>query len=137
MFLELSFSFFLYLFAVSTPDVSVSVSSGPLIAGGVNDVVVTCSATVNNTVVDFGTLGYTVTWLNRQGDEISTDSRTAFVSSISSSSSTLTISPLSTEDTNFTCVVVVSEMQNILTPSTAGTGSTTIDIQGNFLFIKP
>ena len=115
----------------------VSVSSGPLVAGGVNDVVVTCSATVNTTVVDFGTLRYTVTWLNRQGDEISTDSRTTIVSSTSSSFSTLTLSPLSTEDTNFTCVLVVNELRNRLTPSTAGTGSTTIDVQGNFFSIKP
>ena len=119
---------------MSTPDVSVSMSSGPLVAGGVDNVIVTCSATVDTTVVDFGTLGYSITWLNRLGDVISSDSRTAIVSSSSSSSSTLTLSPPSTEDTNFTCVVVVSEMLNRLAPSAEGTGSTTVDVQGNSLF---
>ena len=115
---------------------SVSVSSGPVVAGGVDNVIVTCSATVDTTVVDFGTLGYTITWLNRQGDEISSDSRTTVVSSTSSRSSTLTLSPLSTEDTNFTCVVVVSDMLNRLAASAEGTGSTTVDVQGNSFFLS-
>ena len=119
---------------MSTPNVFVLVSSGPLVAGGVDNVIVTCSATVDSTVVDLGTLGYSMTWLNRQGDEISSDSRTTIVSSTSSSSSTLTLSPLSTDDTNFTCVVVVSELFNRLAPSAEGTGSTIIDVQGNSLF---
>ena len=115
---------------------SVSVSSGPLVAGGVDNVIVTCSATVDTTVVDFGTLIYSITWLNRQGDEISSNSRTNIVSSTSSSSSTstLTLSPLSIEDTNFACDVVVSDMLNRLAPSAEGTGATTVDVQGNSLF---
>ena len=110
---------------------SVSVTSDRLVAGGVDDVTLTCSASVDSFLVHFDTLSFTMTWQDRQSDVISSGSRTTIVSSTSSSSSTLTLSPLSTEDTNFTCVVVVSEMLNSLTPSAEGTGSTTVAVQGN------
>ena len=112
---------------------SVSVTSGRLVAGGVDDVTLTCSASVDSFLVHFNTLSYTITWRDRYGGVISSGSRTTIVSSTSSSSSTLTLSPLSTEDTNFTCVVVLSEMLNRLAPSAEGTGSTTVAVQGNSL----
>ena len=110
---------------------SVSVTSDRLVAGGVDDVTLTCSASVNSLLVHFDTLGYTMTWRDRYGGVISSGSRATIVFSTSSNSSTLTLSPLSTDDTNFTCVVVVSEMQNRLAPSAEGTGSTNVDVQGN------
>ena len=109
---------------------SVSVSSGPLVAGGVDDVTLTCSATVDSFIVDFGILGYAFTWLDRRGTTILTVNRTTIVSSTNNNISTLALSPLSIEDTNFTCTVVVHDIMNRLGSSAAGAMSTTLNIQG-------
>ena len=119
--------------AVSTPDVSLLVS-GPLVAGGVNNVTLTCFATINTSVSDFGTFDYTFTWLNREDTMILNIQRTNIVPSTSSDSSTLTLSPLNVEDTEFTCIVIVNERSNRLATSARGIGSTTINVQGNLIF---
>ena len=119
--------------AVSTPDVSLLVS-GPLVAGAVNNVILTCFATINTSVSDFGTFDYTFTWLNREDAELQNSQRTNIVSSTSSDSSTLTLSPLNVMDTEFTCTVIVTERSNRLATSAIGTGSATINVQGKSIF---
>ena len=120
--------------AVSTPDVFVSVSSGPLVAGGVYNVTLTCFAMINASVSDFGTFDNTFMWLNREDTVIQNSQRTNIVSSTRSGSSTLALSPLNVGDTEFTCTVIVTERNNRLATSAIGTGSATINVQGKLVF---
>ena len=113
---------------------SVSVSPGPLVAGGVNNVTLTCFAMINTSVSDFGIFDYTFTWLNREDTVILNCQRTTIVSSTSSDSSTLTLSPLNIGDTEFTCTIIVNERNNRLATSAIGTGSATINVQGKLVF---
>ena len=131
---QVSFYILCSYVAVSTPDVSVSVSSGPLVAGGVNNVTLKCFAMINTFVSDFGTFDYTFTWLNREDTVIQNSQRTNIVSSSTSDSSTLTLSPLNVQDTEFACTVIVTERSNRLATSAIGTGSMTINVQGKLVF---
>ena len=131
---QVSFHILYYYVAVSTPDVSVSVSSGPLVVGGVNNVTLTCFAMINTYVSDFGIFDYTFTWLNREDTVIQNSQRTNIVTSTSSDSSTLTLSPLNVGDTEFICTVTVNERSNRLATSAIGTGSTTINVQSKLVF---
>ena len=133
MLLPVSFHILYYYVAVSTPDVSVSVSSGPLVAGGVNNVTLTCFAMINTSASDFGIFDYTFTWLNREDAVIQNTKRTNIISS-TSSTSTLTLSPLNVGDTEFTCTVIINERSNRLATSAIGTGSTTINVQSKLVF---
>ena len=116
------------MFIVSTPDVIITASSdSPLIAGGVNDVTLTCSASVDRGVVDFGDLIYSFTWYNSEGEVIISSSRT-IISSINNMS-TLTLSPLNVDDSNITCSVVVAERLGRLDSSAAGHWFTKINVK--------
>ena len=96
-------------------------------AGGVDDVTLTCSASVDRGVVDFGDLVYSFTWYNSEGEVIMSSSRT-IISSINNMS-TLTLSPLSVDDSNITCSVVVAERLGRLGSSAAGFQYTFISLQ--------
>ena len=134
MLIHVSFHILCSYVAVSTPDVSVSLSSGPLVAGGVNNVTLTCFAMINTSVSDFGIFDYTFTWLNREDTEIQNSQRTNIIPSTSSDSSTLTLSPLHVVDTEFTCTVIVNERSSRLATSAIGTGSMTINVQSKLVF---
>ena len=128
---------FLFLPAVPPPMVSLSVPPGPLVAGGEEDTLLTCSAMVNSTVVDVDVqdIRYIFTWQDRNGQDIIIVSGGHTIitpSSSSSSSSFLTLSPLSTTDTNFTCTVIVSEVQNKVIASEPASATTTVDVVGEF-----
>ena len=84
-------------------------SNSPLIAGAVDDVLVNCSAAVDCHAADIiGDLVYT--WYNSKGKAIVSSNRT--IISYNNNMSTLTLSPLSIDDSNVTCCVVGSERQD-------------------------
>ena len=113
---------------VPSPNVSLTVSSdSPLIAGGVNDGTLTCSASVDRGVIDFGDIVYSFTWYNSEG-EVKSSNRT--VISYMISTSTLTLSPLSVYDSNVTCCVVGSEGQCRLNPTNTTCLSVTSIVKG-------
>ena len=103
----------------------------PLFAGGAEDTIVTCIAMfdldVVNTEMD---LFYEFTWLDRSNVEVVASDRISV--SQSHNTSFLTLSPLSTEDTNFTCQVSVTVSQNVLTPGDEARSTATLDIQGEY-----
>ena len=109
--------------------VTLSVFPGPLVAGGIQDTVLTCSAMLD-TAVDEGTILYTFTWRDRDGNTVLPGERTTISPGSPSlgSSSTLTLSPLSTADTMFTCMVVAMEMTATLDPSDPGVASIQLDV---------
>ena len=115
-------------FAVSTPTVSTTVPSGPLFAGSVNNVTLTCSVMLGAGVDNPAVIHYSHTWLDGSGREIVSGGRTIITptSPSTSSSSTLTLFPLSTTDTNFTCRVTISDLRNLLRPSDPGEQRTLI-----------
>ena len=123
--------------AVPPPVVSLSVPSGPLVAGGVEDILLTCSAMVNSTVVDLDVqdIHYVFTWQDRNGQDIVSGDRTiiSFLPPFVSSSS-LTLSPLNITDTNFTCIVTVSEFQNRVIASEPGSAVTSVDVVGEIIY---
>ena len=82
----------------------------------------TCSAMLGAGVDNPAVIRYSYTWLDREGIEIVSGSRTIITptSPSTSSSSTLTLSPLGTTDTNFTCRVTLSDSRNLLRPSDPG-----------------
>ena len=117
---------------VSTPAVTVSVNPifpDPLVAGGVGDTVLTCSAMLN-TAVDEGTFLYTFTWQDRDGNTVLPGERTTISpgSPSQTSSSTLTLSPLNTADTMFTCRVIATEMTSTLDASDPGVASISLNV---------
>ena len=98
------------IFLVPPPVVVVSVTSGSLVAGGVEDVNITCTATVNYSVVDSADLVYSYTWRSRNDQLIKNNNR-AKIKSVNNIS-TLTLSPLSTRDTYFSCTTNVSVLNS-------------------------
>ena len=90
-------------------------------------------ASVNRDVVDSGDLRYAFTWMDRDGSILMNSNRTVITSADTSSSSTLSLSPLSSRDTMFSCSVVVSESQNILQSSNAGIDSISVSPQSKFM----
>ena len=120
--------------AVSTPAVTASVSPvspDPLVAGGVGDTVLTCSAMLN-AAVDDGTILYTFTWQDTDGNAVLPGEQTTISSESHSylSSSTLTLSPLNSADTMFTCIVVATEMTSTLDASDPGVASIQLNVIG-------
>ena len=118
------------IFLVPPPVMVVLVTSGSLVAGGVEDVSITCTATVNYSVVDSAELVYSYTWRNSLGQLITNDNRTK-IKSIGDVS-TLTLSPLSTLDTNFSCRVIVSEKLGRLHTS-CGDQFVSLNIRGKIM----
>ena len=119
--------------AVSTPTVSTTVPSGPLFAGGVDNVTLTCSAMLGAGVDNPTVIRYSYTWLDREGRGIVSGGRTIITPTTpSSSSSTLTLSPLSTTDTNFTCRVTFSDSRNLLRPSDPGEQRTDVNVLSKY-----
>lgn len=98
---------------VSAPVVSVAVSSGALMAGGVRNTTLNCSTMLDQAVLDGGLIYYDFIWWDRDGNTITSGGRITIVPTYPSLSSipysTLTLSPLSTEDTNFTCGVIAQQ----------------------------
>ena len=88
----------------------VSVTSGSLVAGGAEDVNITCTTTVNYSVVDSADLVYSYTWRNNYTQLINNNKRTTIKSV--NNISTLTLSPLSTRDTYFSCTTNVSVLNS-------------------------
>ena len=120
--------------AVSTPTVSTTVPSGPLFAGGVDNVTLTCSAMLGAGVDNPAVIRYSYIWLDREGREIMSGGRTIITptSPSTSSSSTLTLSPLSITDTNFTCRVTLSDSRNLLRPSDPGEQRTDVNVLSKY-----
>ena len=112
---------------VSIAELSVMGTSNIIIAGGVDDISVNCTASVDSSLVDFGDLEFNFTWLNRDLIEMITDDRIIITSD--EDQSTLTLSPPSIEDTNFTCSVTVSESLGRLLPSEEKSLSTSVLVQ--------
>ena len=111
---------------------TLSVPPGPLYAGGVEDTTLNCSAMLDLDVVDTQQqIFYTFTWRDRSGVEIvSGDRITISQSSSTTPSSSLTLSPLSIRDTNFTCAVRVTVSQDALTESDLGMATVILNVQG-------
>ncbi len=118
---------------VPAPDISVIISSDLLIVGGVDDVTITCSTSINQNIVDTGELRYSFIWIDRDGSEVRNSNRAIITSSSTSSWSTLTLSPLSSVDTFFRCNVTISESQLTLRRSDVGTASVIIDLKCKLL----
>ena len=114
---------------VSAPTVSLIVLGGSLVAGGVNDVVLTCSANLDINVVNSGELRFNFSWRGSDNRTLLDGGRISINSSSTSSSSMLILSPLSTTDATITCIVIVTERLTRLIESQPATNSTTINIQ--------
>ena len=97
------------IFLVPPPVVVVSVTSGSLVVGGVEDVNITCTATVNYSVVDSADLVYSYTWRNH--DQLIKNNNRAKIKSVNNIS-TITLSPLSTKDIYFSCTPNVSVLDS-------------------------
>ncbi len=115
--------------AVPAPDVSVAISPDLLLVGGVDNITLTCSASINRDIVDTGELRYSFIWIDRDCSEVRNGGRSIITSSTTSNLSTLTLSPLSSVDTFFRCNVTISESQNTLQRSNTGTKSIFINSQ--------
>ena len=99
------------IFLVPPPVVVVSVTSGSLVVGGVEDVNITCTATVNYSVVDSADLVYSFTWRSSYDQLIKNNNKRTKITSVNNIS-TLTLSPLSTRDTYFSCTPNVSVLNS-------------------------
>ena len=129
--------FLIHMCIVSAPMVTLSLAPDPaLVAGGVEDTTLICSAMVNQ-AVNRGTIIFTFTWRDRDGNPVVSQQRTAISPSTPPHSSTfpipvitstLTLSPLSTADTNFSCTVDLAESQNTLDPSEPVTMSIAVNV---------
>ena len=103
-----SMHFLLFPHAVSTPDVAITVPPGPLFAGRIAPLILTCTISINNaTDTEVSISDTDVTWLRESTPLSNSDSRVT-ISSVTGSrpsfTSTLMLSPLSTVDnTTFTC----------------------------------
>ena len=120
-----------YSHTVPTPVVSITVPPGPLFAGEMETL--TCTATLDLTIVDSGNILYSFTWRDREENTVVSGSRTIITQT--SSSSSLTLSPLNTMDTNFTCTVRAMEDMNRLVSSAEGSDSITINVHSEFVGI--
>ena len=117
---------------VSAPTLSLSVLSDSLVAGGMGEVTLTCIASLDLNVVESGDIEFSFSWWDRDNILIIAGGRISISSSFTSSSSVLTLSPLSTTDTNITCAVVVAERQERLEPSDPGSKSISVDVQSKW-----
>ncbi len=118
-------------YVVSTPTVTLSlVPNAPLLAGGLEDTILTCTTMVDEAVVNIGTLLYAFVWQDRNNSTLLSGRRTIISTTAPSpsQSSILTLSPLSTADTSFTCAVVVTVMENTLDASEPGVKSTEVNV---------
>ena len=119
---------------VPTPTVSLDITStGPLIAGSAENITLRCSALLDLTVVDTQqNILYSFTWRDRADVEIVSGDRTIISQSSSTTAfSSLTLPPLNTMDTNFTCAVEASVAQNnTLLPSDSAMASISLDVEG-------
>ena len=121
-------------FVVSTAELSVTGISDVAFAGGVDDVIINCTASVDSSLVDFGDLQFNFTWRNRDGIKIiSHDDRVIITSE--KHQSTLILSPPSIKDTNFTCSVTISERLDRLLPSDEKYHSVSIIVQSKYIVV--
>lgn len=96
-------------------DVLVTLSLTPdstLVAGGMGNTTLLCS--VRGQAADVGTTIFTFTWQDRNENLIVSEERITVYPAAPSTTpfSTLTFSPLSTADTDFSCTVALMEAQN-------------------------
>jgi hypothetical protein len=99
---------YLFFFTVSTPDVTITVPPGPLYTGALS-LTITCTISLNPaTDRDVRLENMDITWL--RGDAILLTTGRDTISALEGSRPTfishLTLTPLSTEDTTFTCRAV-------------------------------
>ena len=102
-------------------------------AGRERDVTLNCSARLNLTVLTRGRIGYDFQWEDgNNGTVVETGERTTITTAPSIPSvisySVLTLSPLSIVDTNFTCTVMVMEMQGALRDSDLGAANLLLNV---------
>ncbi len=121
---------------VPAPVVSTLGPLTPHYAGGLDDVTLTCSASLNMDEIDRGdeNILYTFTWMERGGDTIVSGGRTTISTTTSPTTSSLTLSPLSTTDTNFTCTVRATEEQARLEASELGRNTIQVNILSEFQY---
>ncbi len=111
----------------------------PLYAGGLNDVTLTCSASLKMDLIDRGDeyILYTFTWMGMGGDTLVSGGRITISTTTTSTISTISsliLSPLSTTDTNFTCTVRATEAQNRIVASEIGRKTVEVNIQSEFTY---
>ena len=104
-----------FFYVVSTVELSAIGFFDSVLAGRADNFIVNCTASVDSSLVDCGDLEFNFNWRKRDGMETINDDRVIIASD--ENQSTLTLSPPSTEDTNFTCSVTVSERLGRLLPS--------------------
>ena len=95
----------------------------------------TCSAMLGAGVDNPAVIRYSYIWLDTEGTEIVSRNRTIITPAppSTSSSSTLTLSPLGTTDTNFTCRVTLSDVRNLLLASDPGEQRTNINVLSTYV----
>ena len=129
------------LIVVSTPDVVITVPHGPLFAGSIDPLTLTCTISINSaTDTDVSIMDTDVTWLRESTELPGSDSRVT-ISSVSGSrpsfTSTLTLDPLSTDDnTTFTCQARARRpfnQQGFILDSELGEGINSVMVNGEYL----
>ncbi len=101
---------------------------------GIDDTTLNCSAILDQAVANRD-VRYVFTWQNRDGSNITSGGRATISSPSASHLSILTLSPLSTEDTGFTCTVRVTEVQNTLDASEPTVAYTAINVTSECIVI--
>ena len=104
-----------FFYVVSTVELSAIGFFDSVLAGRADNFIVNYTASVDSSLVDSGDLEFNFNWRKRDGMETINDDRIIIASD--ENQSTLTLSPPSSGDTNFTCSVTVSERLGRLLPS--------------------
>ena len=126
--------------AVSTPSVIIMVPPGPLFAGSIAPLTLTCNISINPaTDTDVAITDTDITWLRGSTHLSSSDARVtiyAVSGSTPSFTSTLTLDPLSTTDnTTFTCRARArppANVQSFITVSEMEEGSTSVIVDREY-----
>ena len=127
---------FLHLHAVSTPEILITVPSGPLYAG-TSSFTLICNTFLNSaTDSRVGLEDMSIMWF-RADTELSNSDAQVTIAPITGSqpmfNSNLTLSPLSFVDTSFTCRANVMSPSgvNLITGSKIGEQTVNISVRGN------
>lgn len=123
---------FCFYYTVSNPTVSVEVF-GLLVAGLRDPVTLNCSAKLS-IADDFGVFIFQFTWLYRDYSIIPSN-RIKISSDATRVFSLLSLSPLSIEDDNFTCMVRAREKFNRVRISDSGIGHISLNVTGTIKII--
>ena len=124
--------------SVSTPDVVINVPRGPLFAGSTTPLILTCNISINSaTDTDIAITDMDITWFSG-ARRLFNDSQRVNISRVVGSglmyTSTLTISPLSTADSSFTCRAKARPPRQLsfVIESAKGEDEIVISIQGSY-----